>query len=99
MRKIRLLVGFVYARQVSLGHIERLTQRVGQRAETALARLSECRQANARFLLYAETYPKMKKRMYSLGVAICEHGLIRSVRCIVRQAKDIPAQLRDVGGE
>ena len=98
VRKIQLLVGFVYARQVSIGHIERLTQRVGKRAETALARLSECRQANALFLLYDETYPKMKKRMYSLGVAICEHGLIRSVRCIVRKAKDIPAQLRDVGG-
>jgi hypothetical protein len=98
VRKIQLLVGFVYARQVSIGYIERLTQRVGKRAETALARLSECRQAKALFLLYDETYPKMKKRMYSLGVAICEHGLIRSVRCIVRKAKDIPTQLRDVVG-
>ena len=63
-----------------------------------MARLSECRQAKALFLLYDETYPKMKKRVYSLGVAICEHGLIRSVRCIVRKAKDIPTQLRDVVG-
>jgi hypothetical protein len=98
VRKIQLLVGFVYARQVSIGYIERLTQRVGKRAEAALARLSDCRQAKALFLLYDETYPKMKKRMYSLGVAICEHGLIRSVRCIVRKAKDIPTQLRDVVG-
>ena len=98
VRKIQILVRFVYARQVSIGHIERLTQRVGRRAEAALARLGECRQAIARFLLYDETYPKMKKRIYSLGVAICEHGLIRSVRCIVRKAQDIPAQLRDVVG-
>jgi hypothetical protein len=98
VRKIRLLVGFVYARQVSIGYIERLTQRVGKRAENALAHLSDCRQAKALFLLYDETYPKMKKRVYSLGVAICEHGLIRSVRCIVRKAKDIPTQLRDVVG-
>ena len=28
-----------------------------------------CRQAMARFLLYDETYPKMKKRAYSLGGA------------------------------
>jgi hypothetical protein len=62
VRKIQLLVGFVYARQVSIGYIERLTQRVGKRAETALARLSECRQAKALFLLYDETYPKMKER-------------------------------------
>jgi len=98
VRKIQILVKFVYARQVSIGHIERQTQRVGRRAEAALARLSECRQAVARFLLYDETYPKMQKRAYSLGVAICEHGLIRSVRCIVQKGKDIPAQLRDVVG-
>ena len=98
VRKTQTLVGFVYARCVSVGYIERLTQRVGGRAEAALARLSECRQVKALFLLYDETYPKMKKRMYSLGVAICEHGLIRSVRCIVRKAKDIPTQLRDVTG-
>ncbi len=98
VRKTQILVKFVYARQVSIGHVERLTQRVGRRAETALARLSECRQAVAHFLLYDETYPKMQKRAYSLGVAICEHGLIRSVRCITRKAKDIPAQLRDVVG-
>jgi hypothetical protein len=98
VRKTQTLVQFVYARPVSKGHIDRLTQRVGRRAETALARLGECRQGVARFLLYDETYPKMRKRAYSLGVAICEHGLIRSVRCIVRKAQDIPAQLRDVVG-
>ena len=98
VRKTQILVKFVYARSVSIGHVERLTQRVGRRAEAALAQLSECRRAVARFLLYDETYPKMQKRAYSLGVAICEHGLIRSVRCITRKAKDIPAQLRGVVG-
>lgn len=43
----------------------------------------------------------MKQRAYSLGVAICEAGLIRSVRCTLRgqKAKDVPAQLRAVVGE
>jgi len=99
VRMIQILVQFVYARSVSIGHIERLTQRVGNRAEAALNRLSKCRQAVARFLLFDETYPKMKERVYSLGVAICEHGLIRSVRCVLSKAKDITAQLRDVVGE
>ena len=99
VRKTQMLVKFVYGRQVSIGYIERLTQQVGTRAEAALARLSECQQAVARFLLYDETYPKMKKRAYSLGVVMCEHGLIRSVRCVVCKAKDIPAQLCDVIGE
>ena len=99
VRKTQTLVQFVYGRQVSIGYIERLTQRVGTRAEAALAHLRACRQAVARFLLYDETYPKLQQRAYSLGVAICEHGLIRSVRCIVRKSKDIPAQLRSVVGE
>jgi hypothetical protein len=98
VRKTQLLVKFVYARPVSIGHIDRLSRRVGRRAEAALARLGHCRQGTALFLLYDETYPKMKERAYSLGVAICEHGLIRSVRCIVRKAQDIPAQLRNVVG-
>lgn len=99
VRMIQILVEFVYARTISIGHIERLTQRIGNRAEAALNRLSKCRQAVARFLLFDETYPKMKERVYSLGVAICEYGLIRSVRCILSKAKDITAQLRDVVGE
>ncbi len=99
VRKTQLMVKFVYGRSVSIGHIHRLTQGIGVRAEAALACLSACRQADARFLLYDETYPKMKKRAYSLGVAICEYGLIRSVRCIVRKAQDIPAQLGDIVGE
>jgi len=96
VRKTQILVKFVYGRQVSIGHINRLTQRIGRSAAAALTRLGACRQAMARFLLYDETYPKMKKRAYSLGVAICEHGLIRSVRCVVCKAKDIPSQLHDV---
>jgi hypothetical protein len=98
VRATQLLVRFVYARQVSVGHIERLTQRVGQRAEGALVRLSQCRQAVAHFLLFDETFPKMKKRTYSLGVGICEHGLIRSVRCVTHKTQDISTQLRQVVG-
>jgi hypothetical protein len=40
----------------------------------------------------------MKERRYRLGVAICEYGLIRSVRCLSK-AKDIPAQLADLVSE
>lgn len=99
MRKTQTLVQFVYARRVSVGHIQRLTQRVGKRAEAALTRLGQCRQAAAHFLLFDETFPKMERRPYSLGVAICEHGLIRSVRRVTRKATDIPAQLGQTVGE
>ena len=99
VRKTQLLVGFVYARQVSVGYIEKLTHQVGQRAQSVLQRLNQCRQNVALFLMYDETFPKMSKHVYSLGVAICEYGLIRSVRCIRHKAKDIPAQLRTLVGE
>jgi CRISPR/Cas system CSM-associated protein Csm2 small subunit len=49
--------------------------------------------------MFDETFPKMARRAYSLGVAMCEHGLIRSVRSVTRQARDIPAQLRQTVGE
>jgi hypothetical protein len=99
VRLTQLLVKFVYARAVSVGHIERLTQRTGKRAQDGLAKLNQCRQAAAHFLLFDETFPKMKKRAYRLGVAMCEHGLIRSVRCVTQKAKDIPAQLGEVVGQ
>ncbi len=98
VRLTQLLIKFLYSRQVSAGYIENLTYQIGKRAETALSRLSNCMQKITRFLLYDETFPKMIKRIYSLGVVICEHGLIRSVRCIVDKTKDIPAQLKDVVG-
>ena len=99
VRLTQVLVKFVYGRGVSVGHIDRVTQQAGQQAKGALGKLKECRQAVARFLLFDETFPKMKERGYRLGVAICEHGLIRSVRCLTQKGKQIPAQLRDLVGE
>jgi hypothetical protein len=99
VRKTQILVAFAYGRQVSVGLIQQQTQQVGRRANAILDRLSACRQKVAHFLLYDETFPKLGKRFYSLGVVICEYGLIRSVRTIRRKAKDIPEQLRKVIGE
>ncbi len=93
-RKTQMLIGFTYGKAVSQRHIGRLTRRIGQRAERVLDRLNHCRQGAAHFLLYDETFPKLGERAYRLGVAICEHGLIRSVCCLTERAKDIPAQLR-----
>lgn len=99
IRKTQSLVAFAYGRQVSVGCIQRQTQRVGHRAQAVLERLNSCRQKGAHFLLYDETFPKLGKRAYSLGVVICEYGLIRSVRTLRRKAREIPDQLRQVVGE
>jgi len=96
VRRTRLLIAFQYGRTVSVGFIQQQTQMLGQRAQAVLERLSACRQKVARFLLYDETFPRLGKRAYRLGVVICEYGLIRSVRVIRRKGRDIPAQLRAV---
>lgn len=96
VRKTQVLIAFQYGRAVSVGFIQRQTQVLGQRAQAVLERLSLCRQKVARFLLFDETFPKLGKRVYSLGVVICEYGLIRSVRTLRRKVQDIPAQLRAV---
>jgi DNA-directed RNA polymerase subunit RPC12/RpoP len=98
VRKTQILVAFACGRQVSVGYIQGLTQGIGQRAQAVLERLSACRQKVAHFLMYDETFPKLGRRVYSLGVAICEFGLIRSVCTLRRKAQDIPLQLRQVIG-
>ncbi|HJW89795.1 MAG TPA: hypothetical protein VJ436_04055 [Anaerolineales bacterium] len=97
-RKTQLLVGFIYARQVSLGFIERQTETIGRCAEAVLQRLKECPQTVARFLMLDETFPKLGGKASRLAVVICEHGLIRGVRCVGNKAKELPALLRDVVG-
>jgi transposase-like protein len=97
-RKTQLLVAFVYGQQVSVGFIQKQTQQVGKCAQIVLERMKNCRQKAAHFMLYDETFPKLGKRAYSLGMVICEYGLIRSVQTIRRKAKDIPNQLRNVVG-
>ena len=91
-------MAFSYTRAVSVGFITALTQRVGSRAQALLAKLAHCRQKVARFLLYDETFPKLGKPTWRLGVAICEQGLIRRVRVITRKGRDIPRQLAGVVG-
>jgi transposase-like protein len=66
VRLTQILVKFVYAKAVSVGHIERVTWQAGRQAKGALDKLKQCRQAVAQFLLFDETFPKMKERGYSL---------------------------------
>ena len=98
VRKTQVLIGFVYGRAVSVGLIMGLTQRAGSRAQTLLAKLAHCQQKVARFLLYDETFPKLGKPTWRLGVVICEQGLIRSVQVITRKRRDIRKQLAAVVG-
>ena len=91
-RRTQLLAQFVYGKQVSLAFVNAVTQTVGQRATGVLARLSSCRQNVARVLMGDETFPKILDRQAlrasakSVGVVICEFGLIRGVKSIRNQS-------------
>lgn len=98
VRKTQVLIAFQCGRTVSVGFIQGQTQWIGRQARGVLERLNHCRQRMARFLLFDETFPKLGRQAYRLGVVICEYGLIRSVRALRRRAQDIPAQLREVVG-
>ena len=98
-RKTQVLVAFLYARQVSLGFIARQSEALGRCAEAVLQRLRDCPQAVARFLMLDETFPKLGGKARRLAVVICEHGLIRGLRCVRHKARELPALLRDVVGQ
>jgi hypothetical protein len=66
------LIGLTYVRTVSVGFIINQTHAIGRCAEKVLEKLSCCKQKVARFLLYDETFPKLGKYAWSLGVAIQE---------------------------
>jgi transposase-like protein len=97
-RQTRALIMNVLGRPVSLGYISACCQRSGTRAQSWLKRLVDLPQNAARVLLFDETFPRLKKWTHSLGVVMCENGLIRSVRVIRHKARDITAQLRQVTG-
>jgi len=61
---------------------------VGQKAQATLKRLANCRQKVAQVLMGDETFPRildwqsLRAKGHSLGVAICESGLIRGVKSL-----------------
>ncbi len=99
VRKTRILVKFIYGLNASVSFIVKYTHVIGSRAEGILNKLNDCSQKCSRFLMFDETFPKLLKRTWSMGVAICEKGLIRSVRIITDKAKNIEAQLSEVVGK
>ena len=89
---------------ISTTFINAVTQRVGQQAQTTLSRLKDCRQKTAQVLMGDETFPRivdghaLRTKAHSVGVAICESGLIRGVKAVRHQARDMGALFKGVVG-
>jgi len=104
-RRTALLAAFAFGRAVSATFVSDVTRAVGQKAQAMLQRIANCRQKAARILMGDETFPRildwqsLRAKGHSLGVAICESGLIRGVKVVRNQARDLGALFKGVVGK
>lgn len=104
-RRTVALVQLAWGWRISTTFVNDVTQRVGQQAQATLARLKDCRQKAAHILMGDETFPRivdghaLRAKAHSVGVAICESGLIRGVKAVRNQARDMGTLFKGVVGK
>jgi len=104
-RRTALLAAFAFGRAVSATFVSDVTRTVGQKAQATLKRIANCRQKVAQVLMGDETFPRildwqsLRAKGHSLGVAICETGLIRGVKVVRDQARDLGSLFKSVVGK
>jgi hypothetical protein len=104
-RRTALLAAFAFGRAVSATFVNDVTHTVGQKAQATLKRIGNCRQKVAQVLMGDETFPRildwqsLRAKGHSLGVAICESGLIRGVKVVRNQARDLGTLFKGVVGK
>jgi hypothetical protein len=103
-RHTALLSAFVFGRTISATFVNDVTLIAGQKAQTILNRIGNCRQKVAQVLMGDETFPRIldwqatRAKGHSIGVAIYEFGLIRGVKVVRDQARDLGALFKSVVG-
>ena len=101
-RRTALLAAFAFGRAISATFVNDVTHVAGQKAQVTLTRLANCRQKAAQVLMGDETFPhildwqSVRAKGHSLGVAICESGLIRGVKVVRNQARDLGSLFKGV---
>jgi len=104
-RRTALLAAFAFGRVISATFVSQVTDSAGQQAQATLKRMANCRQKGAKVLMGDETFPhildwqSLRAKGHSLGVAICENGLIRGVKVVRQQSRDLGALFKDVVGK
>jgi hypothetical protein len=104
-RRTALLAAFAFGRAISATFVSQVTDSAGQQAQATLKRMANCRQKVAQILMGDETFPhildwqSLRAKGHSLGVAICENGLIRGVKVVRQQSRDLGALFKDVIGK
>jgi hypothetical protein len=104
-RRTALLAAFAFGRAISATFVSDVTRAIGQKAQATLKRIANCRQKVAQVLMGDETFPRildwqsLRAKGHSLGVAICETGLIRGVKVVRDQVRDLGSLFKGVVGK
>ncbi len=99
LRSISRIAGFAFGINVSLGYLSKFTHAIGQKAEQKIKMLSLCKAARkAITAIIDETFPKIFYKSVSLGLVICEYGLIRNVGCVKKSSASIKGIVRQCIG-
>ncbi len=100
LRSVSRISCFAFDIHNSLGYLSKFTNVIGQKAEDKLKMLSLCRATKkAITAIIDETFPKIFHKSVSLGVVICEYGLIRGVGCVKKSANSIKGLMRHCIGK
>jgi len=100
LRSISRIVGFAFGLNSSLGYLSKFTNTIGQRATDKMKELSRCKaMKKAVVAIVDETFPKIFHKSVSLGLVICEYGLIRGLACVKKSSSSIKGLVRQSIGK
>ena len=99
LRSISRIAGFAFGLNSSLGYLSRFTSAIGQRAADKMKKLSRCKATKkAIAAIVDETFPKIFHKSASLGLVVCEYGLIRGLACVKKSSSSIKGLARQCIG-
>ena len=100
LRSISRIIGFAFGINASLGYLSKFTNIIGQKAQDKMEKLSLCKATKKAIVaIIDETFPKIFHKSVSLGLVICEHGLIRALGCVKRSSSSIKGLLNKSIGQ
>jgi len=100
MRSISRIIGFAFGLNSSLGYLSKFTNTIGQKAQDKMKKLSLANATKKAIVaIIDETFPKIFHKSISLGLVICEYGLIRGVACLKKSSSSIKGLVRQCIGK
>ena len=100
LRSISRITGFAFGLNSSLGYLSRFTNTIGQRAQDKMKKLSLANATKKAIVaIIDETFPKIFHKSISLGLVICEYGLIRGLACVKKSSSSIKGLVRQCMGK